>query len=569
MDNTACFRGSASSERMRRFRTGLDRMLSRRWVRILFLIISGGLTGACMTFSSFPLMLAEWISLIPACLVIFRLADDLAEKSTGRIRFRTFVRLWVYGFIFFMSEYLVVYHWFVSMYPLEFTGISKLGAAAVVLLGWVGLSILGSLAGGVVFALAVFVCSGKLCTRHPFLRIIAPALIYPLFEIFETFFWTGVPWNRLGLGQLAGNFTLTLLSSSLFGPYFVTFLLVLTSSLISHGVICGKLPRRCAAAAAVFFINAVLGLLVLLLSPGGQTVRFAAAQGNFSSSAKWSATASETLETYVKLTKEASWQGAQAVIWPETALTATVTDTNQLNQKLSDLAKEENILLSVGCFEHIGGESCNVIRTYLPDGTRAGNSYIKRHLVPFGEYVPYRDFFMTLVPPLTEISMLDSDLGEGDDPALTEFGQTSIGWLICFDSIYETLSTDTVRAGADIIMMSTNDSWFGTSRALYMHLSQARLRAIENLTPVVRSANTGISATVDRFGRIVSVSEPDTEAVVCSDLELSRGGSLYSKTGNLFILLSLAAVAAIIVTDCCLSVREASARKRSGGESDT
>ena len=116
---------------MRRFRTGLDRMLSRRWVRILFLIISGGLTGACMTFSSFPLMLAEWISLIPTCLVIFRLADDLAEKSTGRIRFRTFVRLWVYGFIFFMSEYLVVYHWFVSMYPLEFTGISKLGAAAV------------------------------------------------------------------------------------------------------------------------------------------------------------------------------------------------------------------------------------------------------------------------------------------------------------------------------------------------------------------------------------------------------------------------------------------------------
>lgn len=558
MDNTASLGKSTSSERMLRFRTGIDRMLDRRWVRILFLVISGGVTGACMTFSSFPLMLAEWISLIPACLVIFRLADDLAKKRSGRIRFRTVFRLWGCGFLFFMSEYLVVYHWFVSMYPLEFTGISKAGAAAVVLLGWVGLSILGSLACGVVFALAVSVCSGKLCTLHPILRMIAPAIIYPLFEIFETFFWTGVPWNRLGLGQLASATLppLTLLSSSLFGPYFTTFLIVFTSASIAHGLFFGKLKKRSLLAASVFTANLIIGLAVFLFSPAGGNFRAAAVQGNFTSASKWSASLSDTLDRYERLTEEAARQGAEAVVWPETALTVTLVPGSQTDRLLSSAAKENGLLLSVGCFEEGETGSKNVIRCYYPDGTAAGDSYSKRHLVPFGEYVPVRDLIETLIPPLTEISMLSSDLEAGSGTAILELGETRIGWLICFDSIYERLCRDTARDGAQVVFMSTNDSWFGTSRALYMHLAQARLRAIENGIPVVRSANTGISAVIDRFGRISAVSEPDTEAVVCAEVELPSGRTLYSVTGEVFIFLSLAFVLATAAFEIVCFLKE-------------
>ena len=136
---------------------------------LLGLAVSGLLTGAFETFPSFPGMLLQWIALVPACLALYALADraHAGEESGGglgsgggggdakpkkRRPLRRFFSLYGYGFVFFMSEYIVIYHWFLSMYPLEVTGMSRGYALAVVLLGWIGLSVLGSLGGALIFA---------------------------------------------------------------------------------------------------------------------------------------------------------------------------------------------------------------------------------------------------------------------------------------------------------------------------------------------------------------------------------------------------------------------------------
>ena len=136
-----------------------------------------------------------------------------------------------------------------------------------------------------------------------------------------------------------------------------------------------------------------------------------------------------------------------------------------------------------------------------PDGSMDEVVYAKRHLVPFGEYVPWRPLIEVLIPPLTEINMLSSDFAPGEGTALvsTPFGK--VGGLICFDSIYECLTLDSVRDGAELLVLPTNDSWFTDSAAVYMHSAQARLRAIESGRWIVRSADTGISSVIDPRGR--------------------------------------------------------------------
>ena len=113
-----------------------------------------------------------------------------------------------------------------------------------------------------------------------------------------------------------------------------------------------------------------------------------------------------------------------------------------------------------------------------------------------------REIVMFLIPPLANVGMLDDDLLAGEECMVLDTDVGSIGCGVCFDSIYESVILGSVRNGAEIIAISTNDSWFSDSAALYMHNSQSRLRAIETGRYVVRSANTGISSIIDPMGNV-------------------------------------------------------------------
>lgn len=512
-------------------------------IRLLYIVLSGVVTGFCITFPSWAGMILEWIAFVPASLALLSLAGD--EK----VKYR---RIYGMGLLFFMSEYLVVYHWFFDFYPLDFTGMSRGYAAVVVGVAWIGLSLLAALAGGFVFVLFVLTARRPALKKNTLILPFAAGALWAVFEWSQTIGWTGVPWGRLALGQLAGNFTVGVLSSSLFGPYFITFLIVTVSFLVGGALYSGKIKLRALLATGLAAANLLCGAVIMCIPAGDtETVTVAAVQGNVSSRDKWDSTTYDSvIERYSAYTGQAAQAGAEIVVWPETTLPYKLIPGGERLTRLSALAVEYNVTIIVGCFDKSEqGNTRNVLTVINPDGS-TGDVYAKRHLVPFGEYMPLRTLLTALIPPLAEIAMLDSDLEPGKDSSpLSVTGGITLGGLICFDSIYETLASDAARSGADIIALSTNDSWFSDSAAVYMHNEQARLRAVETGRPVIRAANTGISSSVDRFGRVNELLEPLVEGIIVTDVSYGGYASLYTLTGNLFVYLCIGFAAALLSPD--------------------
>ncbi len=209
----------------------------REWMRRLMLVLSGAAAGACMTFPTYAGAVMQWLVYIPVAWVLYSMSGD--ETATPRLC----LRAWRRGVLFFMSEYLVVWHWFFSFYPLDFTGMSRASAAVVVGVAWIGLSLLASLAGGFVFVFFIIGARGRAAKRLPILLPFLGGALFAVFEWVETIGWMGVPWGRAALGQLAFASAPTVQSASLFGSYFIAFLIVSVSFLLAQSL----LSRRRAA----------------------------------------------------------------------------------------------------------------------------------------------------------------------------------------------------------------------------------------------------------------------------------------------------------------------------------
>jgi len=505
--------------------------------RLLFLAIGGILTGCMLIFPSLGFF--EWLTLVPAALVLL----SIAEKS----RYRA---LWGYGFFFFLCFYLVIYYWFLMLYPLDFIeGITDAEAIFVTSAAWVGLSLLQALAGGFVFLLYGVFAKGRAAERFPMLKPFFIAAVWVAFEWSQTIGWAGVPWGRLALGQ--SEYLVTLQSASLFGSYFISFLLVSVNFLIAYAILTPKKIKICILLCASLVVtNTAFGTVAYLSDTrtDDRTVKIAAVQGNVSTSQKWDKESVEkSFEVYRKYTLAAAREGADIVLWPETAIPLSMEEDSYLAVHLTSLAREADVTLLAGAFtsDELGNNYNSVLAIY-PDGSVDENVYSKRHLVPFGEYLPMERFIKTFFAPLAELMRADI-LTAGEGSAVFELEGVKIGSLICFDSIYEELSLASVRDGAEFLTISTNDSWFSDSAALDMHNAQAQLRAIENGRCVIRAANTGISSIITEKGEVTHKIEPLEEGYILGSVTAMTHRTLYSYTGNLFVYLCIAFVTVILL----------------------
>ncbi len=506
----------------------------RRIFRFIMLALGGVLTGLTIVFPSIGLL--EWVSLVPAAIALISISEDKNIRRRG---------IYGYGFFFFVCFYLVNYHWFINLYPLDFVDeMTKPAALAVVVAGWVGLSLFQALVGGLVFV--IFSEGAKTKTARRFLPIGAflAGALWAIFEWTQTLTWAGVPWGRLAIGQT--GWIIGAQSASLFGSCFVTFLIVTVNFFVAYAILKAD-KRRLAAilASAIFLANTLLGVAIYFsYSNKGDSVKISAVQGNISSQEKWGyELRQKTLDVYGAYTEEAAEEGADIVVWPETALPYNLEDNTSMKRYVSRLAKNNGVTILCGAFTYGDDDmEYNSIVVFLPDGSMHETVYSKRHLVPFGEFVPLREVFEILIPPLTELSMISSDLGEGASAQVFELDETNIGSLICFDSIYDELARDSVRSGAKILAVSTNDSWFLDSAALDMHNAQAKLRAIENRRYVVRSANTGISSIISPRGEEISSIERLMGGQITAEVYSVESKTLFTHIGNLFVYLCITVI---------------------------
>ncbi len=491
-------------------------------------LLSGILTVLPLIFPK--LYLLSWVSLLPMLLTVTKHGKP-----------------YLHGLLYGMGFYLPLYYWFIKLYPLDFAGFTPVEAVGVIAFCWVGLSLLQ--AAELAFVPFVYHYLGKSET-NPWLLPPVAAACYAVFEWAQTLGWTGVPWGRLALSQT--GFLPNIQSASLLGSCFVSFLIVLVNGLFSIIIENGFLPQKkkriaAALAAGVLLVNGIYGVIRIraVESKEREEVPVALIQGNIASGDKWaddSLTAS--LALYTELTKDAvAESGARIVVWPESVITTSVPQSARIRETLGELAKETDAYLLVGCFDYVKDTSTgdtafyNAITLFRPDGTMDETVYHKRHLVPFGEYLPMSGFFHTFLPAIAEMNLFSSDLTPGDGPALfeTEFGK--IGGLVCFDSIYDILSRDSVNAGAELLSLSTNDSWYLDSASVWQHNAHAALRAVENGRSVIRAANTGVSSLITPTGRTTDRLEPLVRGYVTGTTCFSAEKTLYSHTGNLLILL--------------------------------
>lgn len=516
-----------------------DVTVTWRWP---LLMVGALLLGFSVIFPQIGLL--EWVALLPALPVILTLTADPTVK---------YRRLYGMGLVFFWPFYIVNFHWFLYMYPLDFAGMSHAASAVVVGFACLGLSLFQALGAALLFPLMAVAVRGKWLSRHTILHPILFACLWTALEWWQAHSgWSGVPWARLSLGQ--AEMVPVLQSASLFGSYFITFLIVLINGLLTYLILHPSKRILCGVLAAGLFAgNFLFGAIRMatLTEEDGKPIKVAAIQGNKSSLDFWSVnTTSEVMGVYGDLSREAAAAGADLLVWPETCIPANIDRSSTVYEYVTELARDCGVPILCGLFTRVeeGSDAdYNSIVVALPDGTVHDTVYNKRNPVPFGEFVPFRKLIMTLVPPLAEINTLDEDIPAGEDSVVFDLDIGNVGSLICFDSIYERNAMDSIGNGAQLLAVSTNDSWFQDSRGVWMHHAQSQLRAIETGRCVVRSANTGVSSVINAKGEVLDSLAALKKGYVMETVHLADRVTVYSVIGNAFAYVCLAACAAVIL----------------------
>jgi predicted amidohydrolase len=265
-------------------------------------------------------------------------------------------------------------------------------------------------------------------------------------------------------------------------------------------------------------------------------------QGSIDQGVKWDpAYQDTTLAVYRTLTVDAARQGAKLIVWPETAL-PFVFDEDRRRAAVQRLAHETGAYLLVGALARESDGPRNSAFLVAPDGDLVGR-YDKRHLVPFGEYVPLKRL-LPFVEVLGGGAIGEFRSGGGATIFSTPLGRLAV--VICYEAIFPAEVRDFVLAGADVLVNITNDAWFGRSAAPVQLLAMAAFRAVENRAYLVRAANTGISAIVAPDGRIVQTSGLFTREIVSGTIAPRIGLSAYTRYGDVFAWATVAVALAVV-----------------------
>jgi apolipoprotein N-acyltransferase len=175
--------------------------------------------------------------------------------------------------------------------------------------------------------------------------------------------------------------------------------------------------------------------------------------------------------------------------------------------------------------------------------TGAGASYVKRHPVPFGEYIPFRSLAHAVT---SKVDLVPRDFARGHRPGVLDVGPVRLGDVICFEVAYDGVVRDAVRGGGRLVVVQTNNATFGRSGETSQQLAMGRLRAVEHGRAVLVAATSGVSAVIAPDGRVVERSRVFTRDLLVQRVPVRSGETLATRVGAwpelLLCLLALGAV---------------------------
>lgn len=359
-----------------------------------------------------------------------------------------------------------------------------------------------------------------------------PLLVLPgawvLFEWLRGWLFTGFPWLAIGYTQIDSPLGGL---APLLGVYGVSLAVALSGGLVWLALARNGRTRWLALAGLLALWGGGAGLrLVKWTEPSGAPLKVALIQANIQPSMKWDPEALiPILQAHLELTRE--HLDADVIVWPETAVPAFLDEMREgLIDPLTLTAREEGVAMVLGIpYREADGRYFNGL---LSLGGQDG-LYAKRHLVPFGEFMPFKGLLGPLVK-LFEVPMSDFSAGRAGD-SLIPVGGLPVGASICYEDVFPEEVIRALPQAAYLINVS-NDAWFGDSLAPWQHLEIARMRALETGRPLVRSTNTGVSAVIDHRGTILGSTPLSQRAVLAVELQPRSGATPFALWGNWLVI---------------------------------
>lgn len=439
-----------------------------------------------------------------------------------------------HGWIAMTVAWLMMVPWVVRVMS-HYGGLPYLTGVAI----FAALSILLGLYGAL---FAVLVKRLNLGAR--FLPWLVVPLVWAAIEYVRTYFLTGFPWNLIATALI--DYPSLVQMDRFAGPYFLGALVVVPSVVIAWLV-----TQRVPSIARVLVLG-TLGIFMLvwwgtglvasklIVRPrGAPTMTAALLQPNISQEMRWDdANVLAIYNRMIGMTVEAANRGAKVIVWPESTVPLSFTQTDFYRSEIEDLSRRYDADIILGSVALDPAKPKRMWNSaFLVSGGRTIGHYDKIRLVPFGEYVPLRKVLFFAEKLVHEVG--EFEFGTNDAPLV---GKLKYGPAICYEVVYPQIARTQVRNGADVIVTITNDAWYDGTSAPAQHLWQARMRAVENDRYMLRAGTTGISAFIDPTGQVRQSIPMGKDGILYTTFEPRTTETPYGKFGDWFAVAACVAV---------------------------
>lgn len=489
--------------------------------------------AACLFKLSYPRLsysLLAWLALAPFVWAIFSL----------RSFWGTIFYSWFAGTVI----YAALYHW---VYTTCLQG-GELGVELSIA-AWLGLSALMALQ-FVIFGGSCY-CLKRLGGFFPLVTAITWVALEWGHEMLATYV-LGFPWFTLAYSQW--NIPAVLQIVSVTGAAGLSFLVAFVGLSIGYAFVTPSLPKsiwQMLLAACVFLFSYGGGHWYLEHLQPHSLLRLRAAvmQPNIDQYKKWTPEfEAEIHDTLNQMNAQLTGQNIMLTVWPESVTPGPVQE-KPYEDWLTAIAQETGSWQLVGTNREEGTHQYVSAFLLNSQGQTAG-MYDKIHLVPFGETIPFENTVRRLLPNVKVLGELGSFSPGAWKQPLLQLDQVLFGSTICYESVFSHLWKEQARAGARFFVNITNDAWFFNTDAPYQHLAVSVLRATEMRRPVLRAANTGISAIISSSGEILSRAELNTRAILQAEimLPLALDVSFYARWGEWFAWLCALLYVTILIS---------------------
>lgn len=493
----------------------------------LFLAVSSGFL-LTLSFPKTDISLLSWFALVP---LFVALTDGSAKNG------------FYLGLCAGLAHYLTLVYW------LAYT-MTTYGNLPF----YVSVPVLFLLSTYLALYLAIFsMALTCLCSRPLSLLFMSP-LIWVSLEYIRSFLFTGFPWGLIGHTQF--NRLNIIQITDIFGVYGVSFCILLSNVAVFLAYLFvvkknwqKKIVRGRLAAGAIITFAFIFCLVwfygkyriqsIHKLVTNSSSVKITIIQGNIDQAKKWDPAFQRTsILKYINLSRSAKKQKPNLVVWPETATPFYLMRNTPLSKIVLKGIHETNTDFLIGSpsyrLKHHTVEYYNSAYLIDPEGNILGK-YDKSHLVPFGEYIPFKKW----LPFIGKMVEGVGDFRPGEKGHTIQWGKYRIGMLICYEIIFPNLSRAMIRNNAAFLVNITNDAWYGKSSAPYQHFSMAVFRAVENRRSIIRAANTGISGFIDPSGRVIAATPIFKDAAITRTVSILQEKTFYSRYGDVFAVICL------------------------------